>query len=290
MRKPISPIQSADSRTALATTYEGRDPQLLEHVLPFVDYIEITPDSIAEFREGRAVVPDDAIRELKDIGPDAGIIVHGVGLSIGTCGGYSESYLRLVDQLMEHLDVAWHSEHLGYVNVDGQHIGTMLALPKTEQVLDMICERVTRIQRRYPVPFLLENIVHMLPDFPGEYSDAGFLNLVASRTGCGLILDVYNLECDAHNNGFDIDQFLGELDLSHVREIHVAGGVIRGKFKLDVHSRVTQDSTVDLALRVISHAPLLKAATYEVLPEYVPKLGYAGIAAELIRLRKALVN
>jgi uncharacterized protein (UPF0276 family) len=276
--------------TALATTYEGRDPQLLEHVLPVVDYIEVTPDSLAEFRDGQAIVPDDAIRELKDIGSDAGIIVHGVGLSIGTCGGYSESYLGLVDQLMEHLDVAWHSEHLGYVNVDGQHIGTMLALPKTEQVLDMICERVTCIQRRYSVPFLLENIVHMLPDFPGEYSEAGFLNLLASRTGCGLILDIYNLECDAYNNGFDIEQFLAELDLSHVREIHMAGGVIRGNFKLDVHSRITQDSTIDLARRVISNTPQLSAATYEMLPEYVPKLGYAGIAAELIRLRKALMN
>jgi len=290
MTKQIPLTQPTDRRTALATTYEGRDPQLLEHVLPLVDYIEVTPDSIAEFRDGRVVVPDDAIRELKDIGPDAGIIVHGVGLSIGTCGGYSETYLRLVDQLVEYLDVAWHSEHLGYVNVEGQHIGTMLALPKTEQVLDMICERVTRIQRRYPVPFLLENIVHMLPDFPGDYSDAGFLNLLASRTGCGLILDVYNLECDAHNNGFSIDQFLAELDLSHVREIHVAGGVIRGRFKLDVHSRATQDSTIDLVRRVIPFAPQLNAATYEVLPEYVPKLGYAGIAAELIRLQKALMN
>jgi len=275
---------------ALATTYEGRDPQLLASVLPFVDYIEVTPDSMAELQDGLATVPRDAIRELEDIGRDAGIIVHGVGLSIGTCGGYSENYLRLVDQLMERLDVAWHSEHLGYVNVDGQHMGTMLALPKTEQVLDMLCERVASIQRRYPVPFLLENIVHMIPDFPGDYSDAGFLNALASRTGCGLILDVYNLECDAHNNNFNIEEFLTELDLTHVREIHLAGGVIRGKFKLDVHSRVTQESTIDLAERVISRASRLSTTTYELLPEYVSKLGYEGIVSELGRLRKALLN
>ena len=245
---------------------------------------------MAELQDGLATVPRDAIRELEDIGRDAGIIVHGVGLSIGTCGGYSENYLRLVDQLMERLDVAWHSEHLGYVNVDGQHMGTMLALPKTEQVLDMLCERVASIQRRYPVPFLLENIVHMIPDFPGDYSDAGFLNALASRTGCGLILDVYNLECDAHNNNFNIEEFLTELDLTHVREIHLAGGVIRGKFKLDVHSRVTQESTIDLAERVISRASRLSTTTYELLPEYVSKLGYEGIVSELGRLRKALLN
>jgi len=282
--------QNSGKCTALATTYEGRDRQLLEHVLPLVDCLEITPDSIAEFQDGHPVLPDDAIRELKDIGPDASLIVHGVGLSIGTHGGYSEAYLRLADRLMEELDIAWHSEHLGYVNVDGQHIGTMLALPKTEQVLDMVCERVLMIQRRYPVPFLLENIVHMLPDFPGDYSEAGFLNALASRTGCGLILDVYNLECDAHNNDFSIEQFLSELNPSHVREVHVAGGVTRGHFKLDVHSRTTQDSTVELARRVIAIAPQLAVTTYELLPEYVPKLGYGGITAELARLRRALMN
>ena len=288
--KPKQPNPHPGKCPALATTYEGRDPELLASVLPFVDYIEITPDAMAEFQDGRAMVPDDAIRELEDVGSDAGIIVHGVGLSIGTCGGYSESYLRLVDQLMERLDVAWHSEHLGYVSVDGQHMGTMLALPKTEEMLDMVCERVISIQRRYPVPFLLENIVHMIPDFPGEYSDAGFLNALAARTGCGLILDVYNLECDAHNNGFDVEQFLAELDLSYVREIHLAGGVIRGKFKLDVHSRVTQDSTIDLARRVIATAPRLNTTTYELLPEYVRKLKCTGIVEELARLRRAVLN
>jgi len=275
---------------ALGTTYEGRDPELLNHILPLVDYIEVTPDSLAEYRNGHAVIPDDAIRELEDIGSDAAIVLHGVGLSIGTFGGYSEDYLRMVDQLMERLDVTWHSEHLGYVNVDGQHIGTMLALPKTEEMLDMICERVGRIQQRYQVPFLLENIVHMLPDFPGDYTEAGFLNVLASRTGCGLILDVYNLECDAHNNEFCIESFLAELDMSHVREIHLAGGTMRGRFKLDVHSRATQESTVDLARQAAAAAPNLEVITYELLPEYVPKLGYAGIAGELTRLRKALTN
>lgn len=282
--------QPATIHTPLATTYEGRDPQLLEQVLPLVDYIEVTPDSIAEFQAGQAVVPQAAIRELKDIGSDAAVILHGVGLSIGTAAGYSESYLRLVDQIMDQLDVAWHSEHLGYVNVDGQHIGTMLAIPRTEQALDMICERIGRIQQRYRIPFLVENIVHMLPDFPGEYSEAGFLNALASRTGCGLILDVYNLECDAYNNGFDIEQFLAELHFVHVRELHMAGGVIRGRFKLDVHSRVTQDSTIDLARRVIAKCPQLGVATYELLPEYLPRMGYKGVTAELARLRQALMN
>jgi uncharacterized protein (UPF0276 family) len=275
---------------ALGTTYEGGDAQLLEHVLPLVDFVEVTPDSMAEYHEEHPALPDHAIGELKDIGSQAHLIVHGVGLSIGTHDGYSENYLQIVDTLMDQVEVDWHSEHLGYVNVDGQHLGTMLAVSKTEQVLDMLCERIRKIQQRYGIPFLIENIVHILPDFDGEYSDAVFLNALAERTGCGLILDVYNLECDAHNHGFNIPQFLGELEMEHVREIHLAGGVIDRGFRLDVHSRITEDSTISLARQVIAAAPKLQTVTYELLPEAVPKLGYGGITAELKRLRQALTN
>ena len=64
----------------------------------------------------------------------------------------------------------------------------------------------------------------MLPDPDGDYDEAGFLNELCKRTGCGLVLDVYNLECDAHNHGLDIDRFLGVLQLGAVHELHVAGG------------------------------------------------------------------
>ena len=66
------------------------------------------------------------------------------------------------------------SEHLGYTKVDDQHLGIMLAMPKTEEVLDMVCERVNKIQQRYNLPFLLENIVHVIPDFPGDFQKPGF--------------------------------------------------------------------------------------------------------------------
>jgi uncharacterized protein (UPF0276 family) len=161
-------------------------------------------------------------------------------------------------------------------------------MPRTEEALDMICRRVCAIQKRYPAPFLLENVVHLLPDAPGEYSDAQFLNRIASRTGCGLILDVYNMECDALNYGFDVDGFLSELKLENVRELHLAGGTSYAGLQLDVHSRVTAASTVALAAYVMERAPQLQAVTYEYLKEAVPSLGHETICGELARLSAEL--
>lgn len=276
-----------DTQVSIGATYEGRDPALLERLLPLVDYIEVTPETIAEIDGSHVSLSKEVMTELKNVSKSVKIIVHGVGLSIGSHEGWSPTYFQLLDELMEQIDVPWHSEHLAYTKVDGEHLGIMLALPKTEEVLDLISERVIAIQERYNIPFLLENVVHVIPDYPGSYSDAGFLNALTARTGCGLILDAYNLECDAHNHGFNIPAFLDELDTSRVREIHVARGVEDNGILLDVHSQLVAQSTVELAENVIHSSGNAKVVVYEFMPEAVPGLGHEAIAEQLLRLRTA---
>ena len=276
---------------SIGATYEGRDPALLERMLPLVDYIEVTPETIAEAKGSRISLSKEVMSELKNISSEVKFIVHGVGLSIGSHDGWSPTYFHLLDEFLDQIAVAWHSEHLAYTKVDGEHLGIMLAMPKTDEALDMICERVTTMQERYKLPFLLENVVHVIPDAPSDYSDAAFLNELTKRTGCGLILDAYNLECDAHNHGFNIPRFLDELDMTNVRELHVARGVEDNGFLLDVHSQIAASSTIRLAQDVVSQAEgNAKVVVYEFMPEAVPGLGYNAIAEQLGCLRAAFRN
>lgn len=273
---------------AIGVTYEGGNPALLERLVQVADYLEVTPDSIA-FGAGDGLrIRREILDEWRAAAGKVEIVAHGVGLSIGTASGWNEAYLRLLDELADAVPLRWHSEHLGYTTVDGEPLGTMLSLPRTEEALDLVCERVIRLQERYAAPFLLENIARMLPDPDGDYDEAGFLNELCKRTGCGLVLDVYNLECDAHNHGLDIDGFLDALEFGAVHELHVAGGTELGGMKLDVHSREARPSTAALAARAAAAAPALWGATYEVLPEAVPVLGHDAIVAEVTRLRGAL--
>ena len=287
---PISDVAPANPRIGLATTYEGGDAALLARIVPLVEYLEITPDSIARRVSGSARLDAPTLEELRGLARGRKVLVHGVGMSIGTASGWNEDYLRLLDDLLPEVDALWHSEHLGLTMIEGEHLGSMLALPRTERMLDLISERIRRLQEAYSLPFLVENIVHILPDAPADYTDAGFLNALAARTGCGLILDVYNLECDAHNYGFDTEAFLAELDLRHVREIHLAGGTMHRGYQLDVHSRLVADSTIALARHVLKNAPNVRAITYELLREAVPVLGHEAIADELGRLGKLVAS
>jgi uncharacterized protein (UPF0276 family) len=275
-----------DSGGAIGVTYEGGDADLLERILPLADYIEVTLESVAEYVDGAPRLNPEVMAEFRAIENDVAIVVHGVGLSIGSHDGWSPEYFPLLDAFLDQIKVAWHSEHLAYTQVDRQHLGIMLAMPKTEEALDLVCERVAEVQRRYQLPFLLEHVVRVVPEPDGDFTDAAFLNALTERTGCGLIFDPYNLECDAHNHRFDIPAFVDELNLESIREMHMACGVEHNGFLLDVHSQIPRSSTIALAKHVANklRRPGL-AVTYEFMPEAIPQLGCDAIARELQELR-----
>lgn len=274
----------------LAFSYNGDPANLLERVAPFIDYIEVTPDTLATAGGDESRIDPGLLAALRDAATVVDVVVHGVGLSIASHDGMSQTYLRLLEQIIDEVPVKWHSEHLGYVSVDGRHLGTMVAAPRTHEALDLVGARVAWILDRYGLPFLLENVVHILPENSPQLTDAAFLNQLVAGSGCGLLLDVYNLHCDAHNNAFDTTEFLNELDLAAVHEVHVAGGVEHGDFLLDIHSRAVAEPTLALARRVMDLAPRLALVTFELLDEVFPTWGEELIVRELRRLRTVLLD
>lgn len=273
---------------ALTVTYEGGDPALLERLVALTDFIEISPDSISRDTGDGLELDDGVMADLENSG--AKFLVHGVGLSIGSASGWSDDYIGLLDRLFERLPIAWHSEHLGYTMVDGEQLGTMLPPPRTTEALDLICERVVRLRSRYPVPFLLEHVVRIVPDAPGEYSEAGFFNALARQAGCEILIDAYNIECDAVNFGFDGAAFVDALDLGAVREMHVAGGGWHKGVRMDVHSQRMDAPTRARAADILARTPNLRAVTFEFLKQAVPVLGHDAICAELAGLKEMLAH
>lgn len=278
-------------KARVGTSFEELDPAFVQCILPLVDVVEVTPDALAVAWDGQPpAIPAATLEALAQIAEQATIAVHGIGLSIGSWHGWNDNYFRLLDQILEAVPVAWHSEHLGFTHVNGQFLGTMLCLPRTEEALDLVAQRAQAILQRYPLPFLLEHTVNLLPDPPASMSAAGFLNRLAGCSGCELLLDVYNLECDAHNQGFQVSHFLDELNLALVREIHLAGGVERDGLKLDIHSRASAASTRELLRQVIPRCPQLQAVVYEIMPQAIPALGHHAWADELLALHSVCAD
>lgn len=272
----------------LAATYAGGHPLLLERILPLVDYIEVTPDSIAECTSHGYSLNRHLLAEFKAAGATS-VLVHGVGLSMVSAEGISANYLHLLDEVFDQFDVIWHSELLACTVAKGEHLNTMVPPRRTRETLDLVCERVIELRRRFPVPFLLENVVRLLPDSPGEYSEAEFLNELVRNSGCGLILDVYNLEYALKNHGFNAARFLDELDMSRVVEVHVGGSIPLRSVTQAAPRRLTRSSTIAFAGKVLPRTSCVQALTYEYVNEAVPHLGYDSICDELDDLRRELL-
>ncbi|MFM7235824.1 MAG: DUF692 family multinuclear iron-containing protein [Cyanobium sp.] len=275
----------------IGTNLEEISSAFVETILPCVDLVEVVPDTLARKGESEeALIPKETLDCLVALAQQVTITLHGVGLSLGTARGWNPTYFRLLDQLLDVVPVAWHSEHLGFTHVDGQFTGSMLSLPRTQEALDLVVERICRIRERYPLPFLLENIVNLLPDPPAEMTEALFLNQITRQSGCELLLDIYNLRCNAHNQAYNIADFLEHLDLGRVREIHIAGGVERAGLMLDVHAKRSQAETKNLLAKVLPRCPNVEAVVYEIMSQSVPSLGHPAWTDELSELRELALS
>ena len=209
------------------------------------DVLEVTVDHYIRGGE----YARKAIRNLVDRIP---LVLHGVGLSIGTDVPLDEEYLDSVCEAIEDLKVPSYSEHLAWTKVPGIDLANLLPVPKTRAVADMLIPKIEKVQARLPVPFSLENISYVF-DFPdAEMSDAEFFNLLFRETGVGMLLDVENLFVNAHNHGIDPRAFLDELPESVVTGVHAAGGPLVRRpyldepFYADNHSRQVPEQALDL--------------------------------------------
>ncbi len=282
-------IAKKNTAPSICFTYDNYDPILLETILPYVDFIETTPDSISMIQaDDTVILQPKIIAQLKEVASSKKIVAHGVGMSIGTFDGFSKDYIKLLDSLVEQVDIYWHSEHLGYTMINGEFINVMLPINRNKENLQLICERIDYLQDRYKVPFLIENIAHLLPDYDSQYSDAAFLNEITKQTGCGLILDMYNIYCDAYNYKFNIASFLEELHLDAVKEIHLANGSIYKDRMMDIHSNAVDENVLKLTKEVLPKAKNVEIVTFELLSEAVPVMGYQAIQDELIRIKNSI--
>lgn len=209
------------------------------------DVLEVTVDHYIRGGE----YTRKAIRNLVDRVP---LVLHGVGLSIGTDVALDEEYLDGVCEAISDLKIPSYSEHLAWTKVPGIDMANLLPVPKTRAVADVLIPKIRQIQARLPVPFSLENISYVF-DFPdGEMSDVEFFNLLFRETGVGMLLDVENLFVNSHNHGVDPWAFLDALPEGVVTGIHAAGGpqvsrpYLDGPFYSDNHSRRVPEQALDI--------------------------------------------
>ena len=151
------------------------------------------------------------------------VSLHGVGLSIGSDAPMDRGHLARLKQLMERYRPGLFSEHLAWSTHEGTYFNDLLPVPYNAETLGRVSEHVDEVQQVLGCKMLLENPSTYLRFAESTLSEIDFLAGVVLKTGCGLLLDVNNVQVCASNQGFDPVAYLEAFPIEHVGEIHLAG-------------------------------------------------------------------
>jgi uncharacterized protein (UPF0276 family) len=151
------------------------------------------------------------------------ISLHGVGLSIGGDGPLDCEHLQRLKELIKRYQPALFSEHLAWSTHEGRFFDDLLPVPYTEETLARVSEHIDEVQETLGRQILLENPSTYLAFSESTYSEIDFIAEIARRTGCGLLLDVNNVQVASTNQQWDPVRYIDRFPLAHVQEIHLAG-------------------------------------------------------------------
>lgn len=198
---------------------------------------------------GRGGYDLDVLTRLRERYP---LSLHGVGLGLGSVGGFSREHLDRVADLVRRIEPGLVSEHLCWGATEGQAFNDLLPMPMTHAALQFMSARVAQMQDVLRRRVLIENVSSYVRFAGDDYDEAGFLNALAARSGCGILLDVNNLYVNQCNHGVDAAAQIDAIDTRHVGEIHLAGHLVTDLAVIDHHGARVADAVWALYERAIA--------------------------------------
>lgn len=196
--------------------------------------------------------------QLTALRSDFALSLHGVGLSIGGPGRLDADHLTRLKTLCRRYEPESFSEHLAWSSHGTEYLNDLLPLPYTPETLALVCDHVDEVQSALGRRMLLENPSTYVLFEQSTIPEVEFLREVATRTGCGLLLDVNNVFVSCTNHRLDPRAWLSAFPLDLVGEIHLGGHAEEqlpsGPLLIDAHGTPVADPVWALFAEVIARA------------------------------------
>jgi uncharacterized protein (UPF0276 family) len=268
----------------------GLEP-LLESRPDLVTALELEPQTLWRYLPGEHapfVLDRDELERIAAMPQRK--LVHGVGFPVGGSQPADERHIAPLVETIDCLRSAWASEHLGFNSfsaADGRrNTGFLLPPLQTRAGVEAAAVSVAGLAARLPVAFSIETGVNYLRTGRGQLSDGAFVAAVAEQADCGILLDLHNVWANERNGRQTVKEFVAELPLERVNELHIAGGLEYRGYWLDAHSGGVPEQLLELAAWVVPRLPNLGAIVFELLPQFMEPLGVDGVERELEKLAR----
>lgn len=200
-------------KSGLGIRSELFDP--IENSLPEFGFLEAHSENYFGESIGRA-----KLLSLRERYP---VSLHGVGLSLGRADDLDQHHLAQLKRLVDEIEPMLVSEHLAWSAYSHRHLPDLLPLPFTSQALGIICQHIDQMQSALGRQILIENPSNYLLFDQLQIPEPEFLNELAQRTGCGLLMDVNNIHVSAVNVGRDGQAYIDAVNSAAIAQYHLAG-------------------------------------------------------------------
>ncbi len=195
----------------------------------------------------------DAIRAAHPVS------IHGVALSLGGSAGPDRAALAAFAALVARVQPALVSEHLAWSRLGAAAFPDLLPCPRSHEALAYIAANIGRVQDAIGRPIAIENPTHYITLEGHDWSEVEFLDELARRSGCDLLLDINNVHVASHNLGTDPVAYLEAFPAARVTEIHLAGH--------------RPDAAPGSALLIDSHDAAVDDAVWRLYTHFIERAG-----------------
>jgi uncharacterized protein (UPF0276 family) len=225
---------------------------------PALDFLEVHSENffgaggaaLAVLREGRCHYP---------------ISLHGVGLALGSTVGIDTWHLEQLASLVADIEPVRVSDHACFARAayGGQTIHTtdLLPIPFSFEALHVMSANIQTVQDHLKRSIAIENLSAYVTCEGSQMSENEFLNTLADRTGCQLLVDVNNIYVNSLNDQIrglcdnplqQCKHWLEAIKPQHVAEIHLAGHIDCGDIVIDDHGSRVKQPVWDLYTHAVS--------------------------------------
>lgn len=156
--------------------------------------------------------------------------------------------LEITHKALDLTRAPWFSVHLGFsaalVAYDQAMHPRSPQLSRSE-TFENICHNIALLAKVISVPLIIENLDYN-PGGAYEFiCEPAFIAEVLRQTQVGLLLDIAHARVSSMRLGYPLRDYLAELPLSQVKQIHISGPRWQGNMLVDAHeSLLDEDYTI----------------------------------------------
>ncbi len=210
--------------------------EILEKVPKSISWVEVISENFMAWENKDIGQAHQILLKVRETYP---VMLHGVSLSIGSADQLNRDYLKRLKDLIDIVQPKIVSDHLCWTGIDGENFHDLLPVPLTAEALTLISEKIDAVQNFLGQRILIENASSYLEYQASEMTEWEFITALTKRSGCGLLLDINNVYVSSVNHGFDPKEYIKNIPVHQVGQIHLAG-----HSKMDGHLIDTHDEPV----------------------------------------------